>query len=399
MVYGNHFTKDKGSGKNLTAVKNLVCKEEKHMAKRGMNIYKRKDGRWEGRVRLREAREGAGKYRSVYGRSYREVRGKMALLAAEPEGRPQEGPCTLTVWEVVDRWMADRRGAWKESTYACYRQLAERHIRDGIGAGRADAFTDAAFQAFLDGIRKKSDGSRISPSYAGGIGTVLRQAFAHVRGEYGFALPGLRRGRRPGGERRADVPSEAAMGKLAAHLRRHADDPTCLGVLVASCTGIRIGELCALRWGDIDLEEGVLRVSRNMQRVRDYGGGGPATRIRVQAPKTPTSARRIPLPDALLGVLRENRRPAGEYLVCGRRRPWAEARTVQYRFAALLKRCGIGVFRFHALRHYFASHCIRQGFDIKSLSEILGHVNTQITLNLYVHSTMEQKRELMNRAF
>ncbi len=125
-----------------------------------------------------------------------------------------------------------------------------------------------------------------------------------------------------------------------------------------------------------------------MQRIKEFGQEGMGTSIKIQAPKTATSLRRIPIPDTLFSLLKENRQPPAHYLIAGRQHAFAETRTVQYRFASILKKCGIAHFKFHMLRHYFASLCIRRGFDVKSLSEILGHSNVQITLNLYVHSTM-----------
>ncbi len=384
------------------------------MAKKGLNIYKRKDGRWEGRVRC--GMPGTG-YRSVYGHSYKEVREKVLTLTRELAREKEEGgkKCvedqfltpkqpssseqtgSLTIGEIVDKWLEERKGTWKESTYACYFQIVERHIRR-IGNQEGRTFTGVCCRIFLEGIRKKRDGSGISAAYARSIGTVLRQAFRHMSREHGCSLPELeagKTGRRP----QVEVPTDQVMEKLMEYLAAHAEDGTCLGVLLACCTGIRIGELCALRWSDIDLEAGVLRVSRNMQRVRNCGTDQSGTKVKIQAPKTPTSARSIPVPGFLLRLLKLNRRRPDVYLVEGKKKEWAEARTVQYRFAALLKACGIGHFKFHTLRHYFASRCIRRGFDMKSLSEVLGHSSVQVTLGLYVHSTMEHKRELMEGAF
>lgn len=186
------------------------------------------------------------------------------------------------------------------------------------------------------------------------------------------------------------------MAVLEKYLIEHAGDDTCLGILIAFYTGIRIGELCALTWDDINLDEEVLYVRKNMQRVKRSDGGKNSTEILFQKPKTDTSIRSIPLPPVLLPFLKEHKGEDADYVIKGKKNPWAEPRTLQYRFSSILRQCSIKNFHFHMLRHAFATRCISKGFDVKSLSEILGHSSVQITLNLYVHSTMQRKKQLMN---
>lgn len=367
------------------------------MSKRGLNIYKRKDGRWEGRIRQAGSADGRKKYHSVYGHTYREVREKMAVLAAEQKRDVKS--CSLSIGELMAIWLADRRHDWKESTYACYKQLIACHISGSIAEWRAESFDNLSFQRYLDGIRKKSDGAKISAAYVNCIGTVIRQAFSYVAENYQYRLPHLSGRQRKEAEKGMELPSDKEIGRLLQYLYANAEDSTCLGILLAYYTGIRIGELCALTWGDIDFEEGVLKVSKNMQRIKDFERADFGTSIKVQMPKTATSLRCIPLPEPLFALLKEKRKPADQYLITGKQRAFAETRTVQYRFASILKKCGIAHFKFHMLRHYFASLCIRRGCDVKSLSEILGHANIQITLNLYVHPSMQQKRVLLNKVF
>ena len=156
-------------------------------------------------------------------------------------------------------------------------------------------------------------------------------------------------------------------------------------------------EICALTWGDIDLEEGVIYVRRNLQRVKAADGQKNSTEILLQTPKTGTSLRAIPIPPVLRPLLEAQRRDGESYLIKGKRKLWAEPRTLQYRFAGILKKCGLDGFKFHMLRHAFATRCIARGFDVKSLSEILGHSSIQITLELYVHSNIQRKRQLMEK--
>ncbi len=386
-----------GCEDRLIAVKNLVIQEDKAMAKRGMNIYKRKDGRWEGRIRRKSPQNGA-KYKSVYGRSYKEVKEKMIVFASLLEEEKQKR-CLLTIEQIVNTWMRDKKVFWKESTYACYRHVTDCHIIRNIGQERGETFNNAAFEAFLNGIQKKRDGSRISEAYARNISTILRQAFAYVSEEYHYKLPVLKKRRTAPERKTEEIPSDDTMKKLMSYLAENAGNPTCIGILLACCTGIRIGELCALKWEDINLETGILRIDKNLQRIRIYEEEGSGTYIRLQSPKTRTSQRNIPVPDNMLQLLAKSQKQGGEYLIAGKKKAWAESRTVQYRFATILKECGIKHFKFHMLRHYFASRCVRKGFDVKSLSEILGHASIQVTLNLYVHTSIDQKRILMNAAF
>ena len=160
-------------------------------------------------------------------------------------------------------------------------------------------------------------------------------------------------------------------------------------------SGLRIGELCALKWSDIDFENGIVRVSKALQRVPDKLGKGK-TKIAITSPKSKTSVRDIPVPFFILDLLEQEKR-SGEFYVLSRTSKPMEPRTMQNRFKAILKNCGIRNANFHLLRHTYATVCIESGFDAKTVSELLGHSNVNITLNRYVHSSMETKRRCVDR--
>ncbi|WP_320912547.1 site-specific integrase [Eisenbergiella porci] len=180
-------------------------------------------------------------------------------------------------------------------------------------------------------------------------------------------------------------------------------DHTCLGILLSGCSGIRIGELCALQWKDIQFEKGTLAIRKTMQRIRTFetvwAEGKPVTRtgtkVVVAGPKSRNSNREIPLPEHLLKLLEKMSGVKEGYVMPGKKKEYTEPRTLQYRFQRILKELGIPAFNFHMLRHIFATNCIMQGFDMKSLSEILGHSNVSTTMRIYVHSDMERKKQLM----
>lgn len=157
-------------------------------------------------------------------------------------------------------------------------------------------------------------------------------------------------------------------------------------------TGLRLGELCALKWGDIDYNNRTLTVNRTVQRVA-VEGHISKTILMEADPKSESSRRIVPLTANVLNRLWELKgdRP----YVFGEEKP-LDPRTMQYRFKRLLKEAGVGDRNFHILRHVFATNCIGNGMDVKALSEILGHADVKITLNRYVHPTMDTKREQLD---
>ena len=167
---------------------------------------------------------------------------------------------------------------------------------------------------------------------------------------------------------------------------------TSICVLLSLYTGLRVGEVCGLEWSDIDLEKSILTVRRTVQRIRT---GIHGTKLIVDSPKSRTSQRLIPIPAFLMKILRKFRKNDDCYILSGSAKI-TEPRTLQHRFRSLLKKAALPSVNYHSLRHMFATNCIRAGFDVKTLSEILGHASVETTLNRYVHSSMERKAQCMN---
>lgn len=169
---------------------------------------------------------------------------------------------------------------------------------------------------------------------------------------------------------------------------------TGLGVMISLFTGIRIGELCSLKWSDISLDEGVIKINKTLQRIHNCGQGGKSkTLISIDAPKSECSIREIPLPSFLVCHMAQLKKRAcdEDYILsgnCG----YVEPRLCQYRFKKFLREAGIDDINFHALRHTFATRCVELGIDVKTISELLGHSNVNITLNRYVHPAFECRK-------
>lgn len=364
------------------------------MPKRGENIYKRKDGRWEGRIKQTAVLADGKKYRSVYGKTYGEVRKK--LEEARREASYIKVRCNMSMEEAVTIWYADKRDGWKEGTYAVYRRINEKYILPRLGNKPLCKIDNLVMSNFAAEIQAENAEYKISRAHLFYICNVVLRVMSHIKKKTGIVLEipfnPIAMEKRPG----IKLPEEADLSKLEEYLLKNLDDDTCLGILVTLHMGLRLGELCALKWENIDLEAGILHIRNNVQRVRDYGEQENRTKLLLSSPKTANSVRDIPIPPALSGVLRSCQKKPSAPLVEGAKGNWMDPRTLQYRFRRILELCDIEYFKFHTLRHAFATRCIEKGFDSKSLSEILGHSNIQITLNLYVHSTMQQKRRLMN---
>ena len=192
------------------------------------------------------------------------------------------------------------------------------------------------------------------------------------------------------------VLSRTEQEQLCKHLLAE-PEPCNVGILICLFTGLRVGEICALRWEDVSFSDQTIHVHHTLQRVQNKSDNGPKTRTVVTTPKSACSIRTIPIPDELNEVLITYKKSSVGYLLTNDEHKFVEPRTMQNWFKKALKLSGIEYANFHATRHTFATRCIELGFDVKSLSEILGHATVNITMNRYVHPTLELKKENMKK--
>ena len=174
--------------------------------------------------------------------------------------------------------------------------------------------------------------------------------------------------------------------------------PRKIGLLLGLELGLRIGEICGLQWGDFDLKLGTLKINRIVCRI---SCGNGHTKVVIQTPKTRTSRREIPIPKQLLMMLKKLRGNASNstWFLSGNESKPTEPRCYRKSIKSYLKQSTVRQVRPHALRHTFATTCLQAGCDIKTLSELLGHANANITLQRYVHSDLTRKRREINRIF
>ena len=341
------------------------------------SIYQRRDGRFEGRFKDK----GENKTHYFYGRSEGEVRQKIDDFRSSRT----YGETDLTVKMLFEEWFKSRQLRVKESTLANYWGKAKTHILPAFGDRRVQDLTEADIREF---ILEKLSGS-LSAGYVADIVILLKAVIKFAVMRYRIRdcteeiiLPKKRR-----------TSILLLTGTQQEHLQKYIGghpDLTSLGVALSLFTGLRIGELCALRWSDLNLTQKRLSVSRTIQRIHMDRG----TKLVITEPKSASSVRIIPIPDCLVPMLARFRQEGTAYVLSGTEKP-VEPRLMQYRFHKLLQKASLPSIHFHALRHMFATNCVELGFDIKALSEILGHSGVEITLNLYVHSSLERKEQFM----
>ena len=364
------------------------------MSRKGENIFKRKDGRWEARY-IHHYEGGHAKYRFLYAHSYAEAKEKkleeMRQFPKEPLIRSQ---CRFR--ELGNQWLESIKAAVKESSYARYQRILFYYLYPRIGevsVGLLDARTCIALESTLLAEGGKQGGS-LSPKTVSDIVCVLKTVSRYGR-DTGYPCPDLHALRRPQNQKKPiSTLSEDRRIALERALL-DARDTVSLGVLVTLFTGLRIGELCGLRWEDVDLENGLIHVRRTVERIEDFTpGAAHKTKVIIGPPKTDNGMRAIPIQNFLIQYLRERKQSASCYLLTGNEQ-YSEPQIFYWRYRTLLKANGIPPTTFHALRHTFATRCVEAGFDVKSLAEILGHASVATTLSVYVHPSMQAKRRQM----
>lgn len=377
------------------------------MSKRGENIYKRKDGRWEGRYIKRRSVEGKAVYGYVYGHSYKEARLKLTdalqSLNLSAMDLPYQGESSY-FYSLTEEWFCHIKPLTKESTYRKYQNLWNSYIRPELGERHFSEITQDVLEAYCVNLLTSGGdkGSGLSAKTVSDTLSLIRSIFHFCAG------------------RKIPVPCDTRAVTVKQSTRKmrvltlNEQQVICdyiqgdqsiqnIGILICLFTGIRVGEVCALKWEDISLPEKTIHIHQTMQRIQTEDAdeeGGSRTKIIVTTPKSQCSIRTIPLPDELVQVIHSlimDRPAVSGYFLTGSDTKWIEPRTMQNHFKRLLKRCEIEDANYHALRHTFATRCVELGFDVKSLSEILGHASVNITMNRYVHPSMRLKEENMQR--
>lgn len=363
----------------------------------GENIYKRQDGRWEGRYRNGYRPDGSVKYSSLYGKTYSEVKTK--LEAVKRAEKPPQESVNIKLCDVALEWLEMVKIGVKESTYALYRRNIESHILPHIGGLKLSQITSQRLTAFANDLltHGRCDGKGgLSSNTVQDICTLTGSILEYAKKEY-KANVSLEAPTVKVPEKEMRVLSLDEQQVLENYLFSNLD-LTAIGCLLSLYVGLRIGELSALKLSDFDFSNGTLRITKTMQRVKNFDSKiKTKTKIIIDSPKSKKSVRMLPVPGFLLDIIKKRYGsvPPCAYFLTASISRYKEPRRVEYQFGKITDRCNLKAVNFHALRHTFATRLTENGTDVKTLSELMGHANIKTTLK-YMHSSEQQKRAVMN---
>ncbi|WP_177609160.1 tyrosine-type recombinase/integrase [uncultured Alistipes sp.] len=299
-----------------------------------------------------------------------------------------------TVREIAAAWKEYKRPYVKQSTMAAYVLILENHVLPYFGDG--DSLHEQEVQAFV--LQKLERG--LSVKTVKDILIVLKMVMKFgVKNEWMTYYEWDIKYPTTSTNKELEVLSVANHRKILNYIQSHFTF-TGLGIYISLSTGLRIGEICALKWSDINVADGTITVSRTIERIYIIEGEKKHTELIINTPKTKNSCREIPMSKELLAMIKPLKKVVNEdfYVLTNDERP-TEPRTYRNYYNGLMVKLDIPKLKYHGLRHSFATRCIEAGCDYKTVSVLLGHSNISTTLNLYVHPNMEQKKRCISKMF
>lgn len=297
-----------------------------------------------------------------------------------------------TINQITEEWKEEKKKYVKKSTYAAYQLLIQNHIKPYFGdlyEVNEEKVQQFVFDKLDAGLSEKTIRDIIIV-----LKMILKFGIKNGYLEYvqiDAKFPSMQE------KKDLDVLSKADQKKFMEHLRNNFTFKN-LGIFICLSTGMRIGEICGLRWCDVDTVEGVIKVRHTLQRIYIIEGKTRHTELLLDTPKTANSVRDIPMSSELLKMLKSLNKVVNEnyYVIANDIKP-IEPRTYRNYYKKLCKQLDIPELKFHGLRHSFATRCIESKADYKTVSVLLGHSNISTTLNLYVHPNKEQKKKTIDK--
>lgn len=294
---------------------------------------------------------------------------------------------------VAEEWLLYKKYSIKDSTYFRYNYIINKYINPLIGEERIDMLEQYNFTTFI-----QNETDKLSLKTIKTVLIVLKSILKYSERKYDFnykldliPIPKCRE------QEEIKILNKKEINKLEKYCYNNATLKN-IGILICLNTGLRIGEICALQWDNIDLKNKKIYINKSIQRIYK---NKKCTEVRIDTPKSEKSVREIPISNKLYKILKDSKKcyeyDQKAFFLTGKIDRYVEPRSYQYTFKQILKECRIQDYKFHCLRHTFATNCIQIGMDTKSLSEILGHTSVNITLNRYVHSSYDIKKKYLEK--
>jgi len=299
-----------------------------------------------------------------------------------------------TISEITTLWKTDKKQYVKKSSYAAYALLIENHLLPAFG--NKYSIEEAEVQAFV--FQKLAQG--LSQKTIKDIVIVLKMILKFgaknnwvTNTPLDIQYPTQRE------KQQLEVLSRNHQKQIMTYIETHFTFRS-LGIYICLTTGMRIGEVCALTWEDLNTETGTIKVSKTIQRIYTIEDTIRKTELIIDSPKTKNSIREIPMSRELLKMLKPIKKIVNNsfFALTNDTKP-TEPRTYRSYYKTFMKDLGMPHLKFHGLRHSFATRCIESKCDYKTVSVLLGHSNISTTLNLYVHPNFEQKKKAINQMF
>lgn len=351
-------------------------------------IYKRKDGRYEGRYLYGYKEDGTPNYRSIYANTKDKA---VQKLDYELKKKSDEGDLFILDknyfgYDIL-RWLKSVKIRCKKTTYSNYQYTVNARIIPKFAKLKKKLITSEMIDNYTTELLNEG----LLPKTVKDIIIILQQILKFASINISISIPKV-----PKTE--IQILKKEEQSKLEKKLLENLDLVK-FGIYLSLYTGLRIGELCALKWENIDIENKKIKINKTITRIKNPDSSQKKkTIILIDEPKSLSSIREIPIPDFIVPILKKFQKNivTSNFLITGED-AFMETRTYFNHYKKFLQSLNLSCYNFHALRHTFATRCVENGCDPKTLSEILGHSSVKITLERYVHPNYENKVKLMNK--